>query len=102
MGILDGLWHLLNFLAAPVGLGLIATVLARLVWRRRLAALAWRAVLQCVISACALAQLIGLVLSGHDGRMSTYALMVLACALALWWCALRPNESHKPHESGGA
>lgn len=93
MDLVNAFWHLLNFLAPAVGLGLIATLLAKLVWWRLLAPVPWRGLLQCVISACALAQLVGLVLSGHDGRISTYTLMVLSCALALWWCGFRPRQA---------
>ena len=32
MGPLDALWHLLNFFAPALGVGLITAVLARLVW----------------------------------------------------------------------
>jgi hypothetical protein len=33
--------------------------------------------------------LIGLVVFERDGRMATYAGMVLACAAALWWAGFR-------------
>ena len=36
MGPLDALWHLLNFFAPALGVGLITAVLARLVWWREL------------------------------------------------------------------
>jgi hypothetical protein len=36
--------------------------------------------------------LAGLVISGRDGRMVTYAAMTLACALALWWAGFGPGR----------
>ena len=40
MGPLDAFWHLLNFFAPAVGVGLIAAALAKLLWRRELAGVA--------------------------------------------------------------
>lgn len=87
MGPIDALWHALNFLApAAVTAALLA---------------AWRAVLDkksrnpnairssfAIFFAVGTAVLVaGLVLLGHDGRMLTYAALVLAqgSALALVW-----------------
>ena len=41
MGPLDALWHLLNLLAPAVGVGLLASAAAKLLWRRALKAVAW-------------------------------------------------------------
>jgi hypothetical protein len=35
----------------------------------------------------------GLVLLGHDGRMATYAAMVVVIAFSLWWIGFRPFRS---------
>ena len=83
MGPLDALWHVLNLLAPALGLGLIAAGLSKLLWRRALAAVPWRRLIAWACAAALLALVAGLVLSGHDGRMATYAAMVLACAVAL-------------------
>jgi hypothetical protein len=37
----------------------------------------------------AAASALGLVAFEHDGKMATYAAMVVACALALWWRGFR-------------
>ena len=85
MGVLDGWWHLLNFFAPAVGIGLIAAVLAKLLWRRHLKGVsAWHMAMWAV-AASTLALVAGLVWTGHDGQMLTYGAMVLMCALALWW-----------------
>ncbi|MES2719209.1 MAG: hypothetical protein V4795_25835 [Pseudomonadota bacterium] len=89
MGPLDALWHLLNLLAPALGLGLIAASLSKLLWRSALAGVRWQHLAAWACGAAVLALLAGLMLSGRDGRMATYAAMVLACALALWWAGFR-------------
>jgi hypothetical protein len=85
LGPLDALWHLLNFFAPAVGVGVIASALAKLLWRRDLKAVAWRRLSAWAIGAGALASVAGLVVFTRDGKMTTYAAMVVACALGLWW-----------------
>jgi membrane-associated PAP2 superfamily phosphatase len=85
MGPLDALWHLLNFAYPAVALGAIAAGLAKLLWRRELAARPWRVLARDTAIACGLVLVAGLVIFGRDGRMATYAAMVAACALTLWW-----------------
>ena len=92
MGPLDALNHLLNLFLPALALGLLASAAAKLLWRRELSAVAWRrlAVPACVASALVL--LGGLVLFGRDGKMATYAAMVLVCALTLWWRGFGPGR----------
>ena len=85
MGPLDALWHLLNFFAPAVGVGAIAAALAKLLWRRDLKAVPWRRLSAWAIGAGALVSVAGLVVFTRDGKMTTYAAMVVACALGLWW-----------------
>ena len=92
MGPLDALWHVLNLLAPALGLGVIAASLSKLLWRRALAAVRWRRLAAWACGAALLALLAGLVLSGHDGRMATYAAMVLASTMALWWVGFGPGR----------
>ena len=92
MGPLDLLWHLLNLLAPALALGAIAAALAKLLWRRELAAVSWRRLAAWGAGASLLALLGGLVISGRDGRMSSYLAMVLANALALWWVGFGPRR----------
>jgi hypothetical protein len=92
MGPIDALWHLLNLLWPAAGLGLIAASLAKLLWRRALARVAWRRLAGWASAAAGLALLAGLVLTGRDGRMATYAAMVLGSAAALWWVGFGPGR----------
>ena len=85
MGPIDLLWHLLNFFAPAVGMGLIAPMMAKLLWRRALAGASWIRLIGGVTAACAVVLVAGLVVFGHDGKMATYGAMALVCALMLWW-----------------
>lgn len=77
------LWHVLNFFMPAVGLALLLAT-----------ALAWSGRTLVGFGRCALAlfgvgaavSLAGLLVQGRDGRMFTYAAMVLAVGtLAAWW-----------------
>ena len=68
---------------------MIAPSLAKLLWRRELATVRWQVLAGWVAGAGALVQLGGLVLLGRDGRMATYAALVLAATGALWWRGFR-------------
>lgn len=87
MGPLDLLNHLLNFAAPALFVALVVTLAAPWVVGR--AALAWR--VQFAIQAgLGLAVLLGgLMLTGRDGRMGSYAALVLAAAACQWLMARR-------------
>ncbi len=85
MEVVDAFWHLVNLFAVPVGLGLLAPAMAKLVWRDALRGASWAGLALRVSLLCAGVTLAGLVIFGHDGRMATYAAMVAASALLLWW-----------------
>ncbi len=90
MGPIDAFWHLLNFFAPAVGVGLLASGLAKLLWRRELKSVAWMRLAGWAAAACAAVLIAGLVVFGHDGKMATYAAMVTVCALTLWWVGFGP------------
>jgi hypothetical protein len=92
MGPLDALGHLANLFLPALLLAAIAAALAKLVWRRQLHGVRWGRLAGPAAAACAAVTLAGLVISGRDGRMSTYAAMVAACALALWWRGFGPGR----------
>jgi uncharacterized membrane protein YwaF len=93
---LDVLWHLLNFFAPAAGLAVIAASITKLLWRRELAAVAWRRLALPAGLSGAAVLVAGLALLGRDGRMATYAAMVLACAFSLWWRGFGPGR-RQPH-----
>ena len=93
MGPTDAAWHVLNFFGPAIGLGLIAASLAKLLWWRDLKAVRWTRLFLAVSLACAAVSVAGLVVFGLDGKMATYASMVGACALALWWSGFASKAS---------
>ncbi len=92
MGPLDATNHLLNLLLPGLALAGLAAGLAKLLWRRELAALSWARLAAPAAAASAAVVLAGLLLFGRDGRMATYAGMVLACAITLWWRGFGPGR----------
>ena len=63
--------------------------MTKAIWRRELGpGRGWR-LWAWASGASALAAVAGLVVFGQDGRMATYAAMVVACAVALWWAGFR-------------
>ena len=76
--------HLLNFLAPAIFLALLLGLVARVVWRKALPLLPWgeQMALNAVLGAVVLG--VGLVLEGRDGRMATYAALVVAMATCQW------------------
>jgi hypothetical protein len=85
MSPLDALWHLLNFIAPAIAVATIASALAKLSWRRELVSVPWTRLVLWAAGAGVLALMGGLMAFGRDGKMATYAALVAACALALWW-----------------
>lgn len=93
LSLIDALGHLLNFFAPAIFVGLLAAGLAKVLWRHELRSVRWvpLAAWSAMAGAAALAG--GLVWFGHDGKMATYAVMVVVCAATLWWVGfgLRKN-----------
>jgi hypothetical protein len=92
LDILDGLWHLLNFVAPAAGIGLIASALAKLLWWRQLTGVSWGRMAAWSIGWAVLVCVAGLLFFGRDGKMATYGGMVLACATSLWWTGFGPGR----------
>ena len=89
MDALDLFWHLANFVLPAVGVGALTAALCKLFWRRGLARTSWFT-LAWQASAAGLAVLVaGLVITGHDGRMLTWAGLVIACAVVPWYRSTR-------------
>ena len=86
---LDLFWHIANFVLPAMAMGALTAALCKLFWRRGLARTSWFT-LAWQASAAGLAVLVaGLVITGHDGRMITYAGLVVACALVPWFKAAK-------------
>lgn len=87
MGPVDTLNHLLNFLAPAVFVGLMVALIAPL-WMRALRPNSgWlrQGVLNSAAGSAALTG--GLLFFGNDGKMATYAALVLLVATCQWLCS---------------
>lgn len=91
MSPIDGFWHLLNFFAPALFVGVVTASAAKLAWRRSLQAVRWRRLVAWAVLPAAAVALAGLVWAGRDGKTGTYGLMVVACALGVWACFPRKS-----------
>ena len=85
----NAFWHLTNFFAPALVLGAFAAGATKLLWRRELATVRGLRLWAWASSAAAIVSAAGLVVFERDGRIATYAAMVVACAAALWWAGFR-------------
>jgi hypothetical protein len=85
MNPIEAFWHLLNLFVPALGLGALAAAATKLLWRGQTRGLAWWRLAGPACAAAAVATVGGLLFYGQDGRMGTYAAMVLVAALTLWW-----------------
>ncbi len=83
------MWMLVDFVAPALGTAALAATLGKVFWRRDLAKLGWFALWVRTATMGLLALVAGLVWTGQDGRMASYAAMVTAIALTLWWSAFK-------------
>jgi hypothetical protein len=83
-GLID---HLLNFLLPALVVGLLVAVLAPLVMKKARTHHSWLKQGAINSLACFVALLGGLWFFGHDGKMASYAAMVLTCACCQWLMA---------------
>jgi ABC-type uncharacterized transport system ATPase subunit len=90
MSSLQQFWHLLNFFSPALGVGVIAALLSKLLWRRQLSLVSWCRLAAWAVAAGAIASLSGLVIAGRDGTMATYGVMVLCTAGAIWLVGFDP------------
>jgi len=84
LGLLD---HLLNFVAPALVVGLLVAVLAPLLMKKARPHHTW--LTQGAINSVAglLALLVGLFFFGRDGKMASYAAMLLVCGSSQWFAA---------------
>lgn len=93
MSPIDAFWHLLGLFLPAWLTAALAAAGAKLLWRSELRAVRWARLTLWAGAAGSMVLLGGMVLLGRDGRMLSYALMVLAAALALWWAGFpRPRR----------
>jgi len=88
MAPLDLFNHLINFVAPAFAVGFISALLGRLSMRKAAGTPSWwlQGAINFIVGVAVLAG--GLVYFGRDGKMATYAALVLACASSQW-CMVR-------------
>ena len=84
MNLLDIFNHLLNFLAPALAVAGLVVLGARLVMRNRAVALALWTQLAVNFLVGALTLVLGLWFFGRDGKMASYAALVMGCASSQW------------------
>ena len=89
MGLLDRLIHLLNFFAPALAVALLLPLAARIFIKKTAEAPVLPAQIAINLVAGALVLSVGLWYFGHDGKMATYAAMLLAMASTQWWFTRR-------------
>ena len=85
MGVLALLNHVLNFLAPALWLASGLTLTSRLFMKKQAPALTSLAQAAILSAAGSAVLLLGLLLLGRDGKMTTYVALVLVCASVQVW-----------------
>lgn len=88
-GALDAVGHALNFFLPAWVMALMVPSLARVVWWKALRSVGWWSQVRLAAVLNAIVLVAGLLILGRDGAMYTYAGLVLASALTVWWTGLR-------------
>ena len=89
VGPVDAVWHFLNFFAPALGVAVIGALLAKVLLRQTFAGVGWPRLLAWAAGAGIAASIGGLAVFARDGRIETYAAMVLAVAFGLAAAAWR-------------
>ena len=89
MDFVDLFWHLAGFVAPALWVGLALALLAKVFWRKVPSALGLPAQAAINFGVCLAVLVLGLVLTGRDGRVVTYGAMVLAAAASQAWLLRR-------------
>jgi hypothetical protein len=85
MGFLDVLYHLLNFFVPAFGVAVLTVLVSAVLMKRSSATpgLLTQAAINFVV--CSVVLVVGLWLFGRDGKIATYAALVLVCATSQAW-----------------
>ncbi|MDP3227357.1 MAG: hypothetical protein Q8N13_05215 [Acidovorax sp.] len=84
MGPLDAFNHLLNFVAPAAAMALLLGLSGRIFGSKTPMALGWWARVAIVFAMGVAVLAAGIVVWGRDGKMLTYAALVVACATCQW------------------
>jgi hypothetical protein len=84
MGSLDQIDHLMNFLAPALAVGGLLALMGPFIVGKKSGAPVWIAQAAINIVACSLALAAGLWFFGRDGKMASYAAMLVVAATSQW------------------
>ncbi len=84
MGAIDALWHLIGFLLPAAVVAMTLAFTGRFFKQNRPLAGTFIARSAILFIACTAVLLAGLLITGRDGKMMTYLIMVLTGATAQW------------------
>ncbi len=96
MSLLDALWHLLNFFAPVLGVGGLAALMAKGLWRRELRGVSLVRLALWAVVPGALVWVLSLVVFGREGTMLSFFALTLACTLGLWSVGFLPGLRKRP------
>ncbi|MCH7344284.1 hypothetical protein LZ017_12945 [Pelomonas sp. CA6] len=82
---LDALWHFCNLFLPAWGVAALMALAVKLLWRRQSGAGSWASLWLWAGLGGSAGQVAGLALTGRDGSMNGYALMLLGLSVALWF-----------------
>jgi hypothetical protein len=84
MGILDALFHSLGFMLPALFMALVLPLTGRFFKQKRPLPGKYAAQSAIIFIVCLLVLIAGLLITGRDGKMLSYAAMVLAAASTQW------------------
>lgn len=86
MGALDPIYHLMNFLAPALAVGGLLTLVGSFILGKRAGAPVWIAQAAINFVAGSLAMGVGLWFFGRDGKMASYAALLVVATTSQWVC----------------
>ncbi|MGA1316226.1 MAG: hypothetical protein ACO3YN_04750 [Rubrivivax sp.] len=91
MSLSEAFWHVFEFVYPALAMGLLCAAGAKGLWRRELSGTPWWRLAVAVALAGIAVMTVGLGVFGRDGRMLTYAALVIVSAVVLWFAGLRAS-----------
>ncbi|MDO8777699.1 MAG: hypothetical protein Q7K57_55090 [Burkholderiaceae bacterium] len=85
MGPFDLANHLINFVMPALAMGVMMPLVSHMMWRKVSIKPSLKAQMSITTLACLAVLIAGLVIFGNDGKMATYAGLILAGAVCQWW-----------------
>jgi hypothetical protein len=85
MSFFDLLNHIINFALPALAMGVMVPLFSRLIWRKTPVNRPLKSQMLITSLACLAVSIAGLVIFSTDGKMATYAGLVLVAAVCQWW-----------------